>query len=115
MKTEETNQLECDSDPDPKDFLYTKCRNYKDRCFTKSPHYIKKKTYPPQLQQRPPKGKNSLDSKGSITRCSLCESINHWAPDCPDKTDPPNDTWLSYKAILFQGDFNHPSELKGLI
>ena len=25
------------------------------------------------------------------------------------------DTWLSYEAILFQADFDHPSELKGLL
>ena len=85
MKTEETNQLECDPDSDAADLLYTQSCNYKDYCFTKSPHYAKKKTYQSQLYQRPPKGKNPLDSKGNITRCSLCESINHWAPDCPDK------------------------------
>ena len=65
VKTEETNQLECDPDSDAEDLLYTQSRNCKDDCFTKSPHYAKKKTY--QLHQRPPKGKNPLDSKGSIT------------------------------------------------
>ena len=49
VKTEETNQLECDSDSDTEDLLYTKSRNYKDRRFTKSPHYAKKKTYQLQL------------------------------------------------------------------
>ena len=49
VKTEETNQLEYDSDSDTEDLLYTKSRNYKDRRFTKSPHYAKKKTYQPQL------------------------------------------------------------------
>ena len=92
------------------DLLYTKSCNYKDGCFTKSPHYAKKKIYQPHLCQRPPKGKNPLDSKGDITLCSLCESINHWAPECPDKPDSPNNTWLSYKAILFLADFDHPSD-----
>ena len=45
----------------------------------------------------------------------MCESINHWAPDCPDKTDSPNDMWLLYEAILFQADFDHPSEVKSLL
>ena len=45
----------------------------------------------------------------------MCESINHWAPDCPDKTESPNDMWLSDEAILFQVDFDHPSELKDLL
>ena len=62
-----------------------------------------------------PKGKNPLDSKGNITWCSLCQSVNHWAQDCPDKTDSPNNTWLSYEAILFQEDSDHPSEIKGLL
>ena len=115
VKTGKTNQLECDSDSDTEDLLYTKSGSYKDLHFTKSPHYAKKKNYQTQLHQRPPKGKNPLDSKGNITRCSLCESINHWAPDFRDKTDSPNDTWLSYEAILFQTDFDHPSELKVLL
>ena len=38
--------------------------------------------------------------------------MNHWALDYPNKTESPNDTWLSYEAILLQADFNHASELK---
>ena len=114
VKTEETKQLKYDSDSVTEKLLYTKSRNYKDRHFTKSPHYAKKKTYQPQLHQRFPKGKNPLDSKGNITRCSLCESMNHWALDCPDKTDSPNNARLSYEDMLLQEDFDHPSELKGL-
>ena len=34
-------------------------------------------------QQR--KGRNPLDPKGNVIRCNVCESINHWAGDCPDK------------------------------
>ena len=45
----------------------------------------------------------------------MCESINHSASDCPDKTESENDTWLSHEAILFEADFDHPSELKGLL
>ena len=55
VKTEETNQLECDSDSDTEELFYTKSRNYKDHCFTKSPHYAKRKTYQPQLHQPPQK------------------------------------------------------------
>ena len=47
VKTEETNQLECDSDSDTDDLLYTKSQNYKDHHFTKSSHYAKKKTSQP--------------------------------------------------------------------
>ena len=66
----------------------------------------------PQLRKRFPKGKNPIDSKSNITWCTMSESINNWPPDCPDKTESPNLTWLSYGAILFQVDFDHPSELK---
>ena len=45
----------------------------------------------------------------------MCESFNHWILDCPDKTESPNDMWLSYEANLFQAGFDHPSELKGLL
>ena len=30
------------------------------------------------------KGKNPTDSFGNMTKCSVCESINHWASACPD-------------------------------
>ena len=71
-----------------------------------------KTTYQPQLHQKFTKGKNPLDSKGNITPCTIRESMNHWALDYPNKTESPNDTWLSYEAILLQADFNHASELK---
>lgn len=44
----------------------------------------------------------------------MCESINHWTPDCPDKTESQN-KGLSYEAILCQADSDHPSGLKGLL
>ena len=44
MKTEETNQLECDLDSDTEEILYTKSHNYKDRHFTEFPHCAKKET-----------------------------------------------------------------------
>ena len=30
------------------------------------------------------KGRNPVNSEGVISRCVVCESINHWAADCPD-------------------------------
>ena len=91
-----------------------KSHNYKDRPFTKSPHYAKKTLITLTNIRCHPKGKNPLDSKGNITRCSLRQSVNHWAQDCPDKTDSPNNTWLSYEAIFFQEHSDHPSEIKCL-
>ena len=34
-------------------------------------------------QHRKPKGRNPLNEKGEMTRCSLCDSVNHWASYCP--------------------------------
>ena len=31
--------------------------------------------------------RNPLDSYGNISRCRICESINHWEEHCPDKPD----------------------------
>ena len=28
--------------------------------------------------------KNPIDSNGNISRCRICESINHWEENCPD-------------------------------
>ena len=67
MKTEETNELECDSNSDTEELLNTKSLNYKDIPFTKYSHYARKKTTcQPQLHQRFSKGKNSLNSKRNI-------------------------------------------------
>jgi hypothetical protein len=30
------------------------------------------------------RGKNAIDSYGNVTRCRICESINHWEKHCPD-------------------------------
>ena len=59
VKTEETNQLECDSDSDTEELLYTKSRNYKDRRFTKSPHYAKKNPTNLSYIRGPPNAKNT--------------------------------------------------------
>ena len=64
VKTEDTNQLECDWDSDTEELLYTKNGSYKDHHLTKFLHYVENKTYQPQLHQRFTKG----------------------APDCPNKT-----------------------------
>ena len=59
------------------------------------------------------KGKNSRDKDGTITRYSICESINHWAPNCPDNQNQ-NNTYYN-KIVLYQTDYDHPSELLSLL
>ena len=31
------------------------------------------------------KSKNPLDSNGKVTRCWICDSVNHWSKQCPDR------------------------------
>ena len=54
-------------------------------------------------------GKNTRDKDGTITHCSICESINHWAPNCADNQNQ-NNTYYK-KIVLNQTDYDHPSKL----
>ena len=36
------------------------------------------------ISSRGRRGKNPADERGNVTKCSICESINHWAAACPD-------------------------------
>ena len=50
--------------------------------------------------------------KGQIqTRCAICESINHWAQDCPDKGSRDFNTL----CCPYQSDYDHPNKLKNLV
>lgn len=48
-------------------------------------------------------GKNPTDKHGSITHCHICDSINHWAPDCPDKSSGKVNGAL-YHIVLFEDE-----------
>ena len=71
---------------------------------------------------------------GQVTRCSLCDSVNHWAPECPDRPhQPKSNTNTAYFAetpydsdvleincatndvILFQSDYDNPTQLQDLV
>ena len=45
--------------------------------------YTYKRSSKQQFTQKG-KDKNPRDKDGTITCCSICESINHWALNCPD-------------------------------
>ena len=47
------------------------------------------------------KGKNPLDQQGRRTRCSNCESVNHWYADCPDIKGN-NSSQRDVQVTLFQ-------------
>ena len=55
---------------------------------------------PDNQDNRPTKhGKNSVDQYGNQTRCSICESINHWANNCPDREKDSN-TYIVHELVL---------------
>ena len=61
------------------------------------------------------KGKNPLNEKGFVSRCSNCESINHWAPNCPDAqyfTEECDDTSSEHHITLFQSAMIPESSMK---
>ena len=70
------------------------------------------------------KGKNPLDNYGNISRCEICESINHWANNCPDRIRSRQETYqleddfdnheTYYEITLFQSDYDEPKQLIGL-
>lgn len=43
--------------------------------------------YPEQQTPKKRRGKNPLDSNGNVSRCRICDSINHWRIACPDRED----------------------------
>ena len=54
------------------------------------------------------KGKNPRDKDGTVTPCSICESMNHWAPNC--QTTKIRKTPTTMKLFC-----NHPSKLLSLV
>ena len=64
--------------------------------------------------------------------CSICESINHFVQNCPDRQGqdifledvmPPQflpekqeqNTYFLQEIVLFQSDFDHPAKLRNLV
>ena len=47
--------------------------------------FPKKPAFRPYQKHGPNKGRNPIGRDGKVSRCSNCESVNHWYRDCPDK------------------------------
>ena len=67
-----------------------------------------------KFQQK--KGRNPLDPQGNLTRCNICESINHWAAHCPDlhHVDPRKKEGVLYEVIMFESDLDDPDSIMSL-
>ena len=67
---------------------------------------------PKQTVQRkkiPKMGRNPLYKNGIETRCTICQSINHWSQNSPDNIN------TEYKVVLDQTDDDNTQELKHLM
>ena len=61
------------------------------------------------------RGRNPLDSNGQQSKCTICQSINHWAQQCPDANIRPVLFQEHEEVTLFEGDLDHPQKLKSLV
>ena len=60
------------------------------------------------------RGKNPLIN-GVVSRCSICDSINHWAANCPDATyygQGQSDEEIDHHVTLFQSNLILEEQLK---
>ena len=63
---------------------YSGLSKQKTRGYNQNPKFLPKKSFE-RGKNVSGRGRNPPNSKGDITRCTICESINHWMSNCPDK------------------------------
>ena len=59
-------------------------------------------------------GRNPTDVQGRITRCNICDSVNHWKSKCPDRDFCLNKTNY-YNIVLYQSDLDDPQNVSTLV
>ena len=73
---------------------------------------------------KPKRGKNPVNKRGVSSRCAVCDSINHWAVNCPDATYyigeddanyEPIDSQEEHHITLFQSFLLTPVSMKVFI
>ena len=68
--------------------------------------------------ERPPASKaprNPTGRDGQVTRCDICESINHWAGNCPDKFKKDQETFVVHEIVLHGSHEESPEKMKELL
>ena len=65
----------------PKGYTYRK----DNQTFNKHEKFEQTPKYEQTSSTRRKKGRNPLDMYGNITRCQICDSVNHWRNSCPDR------------------------------
>ena len=65
------------------------------------------------------KGRNPMNKRGEVSRCDICDSINHWASTCPDavyyqqeQQNSSSDEENSHQVTLFQSSLVTDDQLK---
>ena len=61
---------------------------------------------PLTLRKMTPKGRNPYNKNDVQTRCSVCQSINHWATNCPENNE--HNTYVVNEVVLHQSDYDSP-------
>ena len=97
--------------PNPREYRKPPTNNQQYRPQASSNFKNSYRQYQPTQTNR--KGKNPKDKDGNYTRCTICESINHWTPNCPDNQDH-NNTFYN-EIVLYQSDYDHPSKFLSLV
>ena len=67
-----------------------------------------------QTARMKPMGRNPPDRNGQPTRCNVCDSVNHWTPQCPDAQQP---TLFqeTEEVTLFESDLDDTNQLTTLV
>ena len=65
-----------------------------------------------------PRARNRLDRFGNVTRCVICDSVNHYAPTCPDRQNNDNndkETYIVHEIALHANNTKKPENIKSLL
>ena len=56
------------------------------------------------MRASPRVGRNPFYKQGGQTRCAICQSIKHWAQNCPDGNSTEHNTYVVNEVVLHQTD-----------
>ena len=90
-------------------------RNANPNCNPSNSNRIKKNWWSTPKCSTNPHGRNPLDRYGMPAKSVVCQSINHWAQDCPDKSTHESNSYILNGVVLHQTHYHNPQELKFLM
>ena len=105
----ESDVYEVTDSNDNNEIYYQRNRSYNNR--GNRGRFYGKKNYKGNGKYPSKRHNNPLDQHGKISRCRICESINHWERDCPDQ-DLTKKRDSSEDVTLFQSVLHSQESLK---